>query len=205
MKSSIGLESRSLGDESLKNPGYSCIWDRKLHNVFSCAFCFKKALSSSRIDAFAYKPLFAEPFKGSELINRVYCYNHNGYYSGLKVLSALRRNKYDISITAFPSNKWHFNLFTFLVGAKKKLTHSYNFGKLRTLSFLQNYKVSAEEGLHDVEQNLNLLKLLDLNVPKEKKLFFHTGEENEKWADDFIKKNNLGKKHLIGVHSGSDH
>jgi heptosyltransferase II len=161
----------------------------------------RKKYPDARIDAFAYKSLFAEPFKGSELINHVYYYEKG--YSGIKTLLRLRRNKYDISITAFPSNKWHFNLFTFLVGAKKKLTHSYNFGKLRTLSFLQNHKTPAEENLHDVEQNLNLLKLLNMHVPKEKQLFFHTGEENEKWADDFIKKNNLEKKHLIGVHPGS--
>ena len=157
----------------------------------------RKKYPNSKIDIFAYKKPFAEPFVGSNLIDNVYT------YSGLKTILKLRKNKYDISITAFPSNRWQFNLFAFLVGAKKRLTHSYNVGTFKTLSFLQNCKIKANEKIHDVDQNLNLLKLLDLKIPINGEVFFSINDRNKKYAKDFIKKNKLTNKHIIGIHPGS--
>jgi len=157
----------------------------------------RKNFDNAKIDIFSYKPSFAEPFVGSDLVNKVI------YFEGIKTLFSLRKEKYDISITAFPSNKWQFNLFAFLAGAKKRITHSYNAGKIITLSFLQNCKIPADENLHDVEQNLNLLKLLNINLPTDKELFFKINKENEKYAEEFIEKNNLCGVCLIGVHPGS--
>ena len=157
----------------------------------------RKNYPKAKIDIFAYKAAFAEPFKGSELINEII------YYKGLYTFLKLRKEKYNISITAFPSNKWQFNVFAFLVGAKKRLTHSYKVSKVLTLHSLQNLKIPADENLHDVDQNLNLLKLLNIEIPKKKELIFHTSKEDEKFAKDFLKKYNLSKKYLIGVHPGS--
>jgi ADP-heptose:LPS heptosyltransferase len=157
----------------------------------------RKNFPKAKIDIFSYKPQYSEPFKGSDFINNII------YYSGFKSLISLRRKKYDVSITAFPSNKWQFNLFVFLVGAKKRITHSYKFSKFKTLSFLQNIKIPANEKLHDVDQNLNLLKSLKLKLPKEKNLIFHLSKENKEYANEFIEKNNLEKSNIIGIHPGA--
>src|SRR3989344_5606965 len=143
----------------------------------------RKSLPNAQIDLFAYKPAFAEPFKGSNLSNNII------NYQGPSTLLRLRKQHYDISITAFPSNKWQFNVFAFLVGAKQRITHSYKVGRISTLSFLQNRKILANENLHDVEQNLNLLKLLNIKAPKKRELFFQISKDNEKWANNFIKEN----------------
>lgn len=157
----------------------------------------RKNHKNAKIDIFAYKKQFAEPFKDSKLTNKIHI------YEGIKTALKLRKEKYDISITAFPSNKWQFNLFAFLIGAKKRLTHSYKVGKIKTLSFLQNLKIPADEKLHDVEQNLNLLKLLSIRIPKNNELFFHISKNNRSFADNFIKKNRLKGRYLIGIHPGS--
>lgn len=154
-------------------------------------------LNDYEIDVFAYKKQFAEPFVGSNLVDNII------YFEGFKTLFQLRKNNYDISITAFPSNKWQFNVFAFIVGAKKRITHSYNCAKIKTLSFLQNTKVLADETLHDVDQNIRLLSLLDIPAPKDKSLFFEVDKENEKYANEFIKENKLENKILIGIHPGS--
>ena len=157
----------------------------------------KKNHPHSQIDIFAYNYVFAEPFRGSDLVDRIY------YFEGFKTILKLKKQKYDVSITAFPSNKWQFNLFAFLVDAKERLTHSYEIGRIKTLSFLQNKKIPADEKLHDVEQNLNLLKMLNLPILGDKMVFFKILEENELFAQDFIKKNHLNGKYLIGIHPGS--
>jgi ADP-heptose:LPS heptosyltransferase len=157
----------------------------------------KKNYPDSQIDIFAYKKAFAEPFSGSKIINKIYNYN------GIKTILKLRKNNYDVSLTAFPSNRWQFNLFAFLVGAKKRLTHSYHIGKIQTLSFLQNYKILADEKILDVDQNLNLLKLLNLKLPSKKEVSFFIDKKNKEFAEKFIEKNKLKNKKLIGVHPGS--
>ncbi len=157
----------------------------------------RKKYPLSEIDLYAYKESFAEPFKNSPLINNVYV------QKDLRTLYRLRKNRYDICVTSFPSNKWQFNLFSYLTGAKIRATHSYKVGKLKTLSFLQNRKVLANENLHDVEQNLNLLSLLDVKMPLKKELLFHVDAKNNDFAIDFIKNNNLKGKYLIGIHPGS--
>jgi len=154
-------------------------------------------MPEAQIDIFAYKKIFASPFTGSNLVDDVI------YFEGIKTIFELRRRKYDISITAFPSNRWQFNVFAFLVGAKKRVTHSYKVKKFRALSFLQNCKIAADEKLHDVEQNLNLLKLLNIKIPKKKEVFFYTTKENEKYAENFLNKNKLKNAYLIGVHPGA--
>jgi len=154
-------------------------------------------LKDAVIDVFAYKKVFAEPFTGSKLVDNFI------YYDGFSSLLKLRNNKYDISITAFPSNRWEFNVFAFLIGAKKRITHSYKVGQIRTLSFLQNCKVPADEKLHDIEQNLKLLNLLKIKKPTNKKPVFHLEKEDVKFAKEYIKKSHINGLRLIGVHAGS--
>ena len=158
----------------------------------------------SKITLFVTKSVFAEPIKGSGMVDEIVTLKGN-FWEKLKIVANLRKGKFDCSITAFPSNRWQFNVFAFLIGAKKRITHSYKVGKLRTFAFLQNIKILADETLHDVEQNLNLLKALDINPKKEKiSLLFHINEENKKIADEWMKKNKIEKSDfLVGIHPGA--
>jgi heptosyltransferase II len=127
-----------------------------------------------------------------------------GWIRRLKFILVLRRKHYDYSITAFPSNNWKYNLFAYLVGAKRRVTHGYSCCKIRSLSSLQNNRIRAVEGIHDVIQNLNLLKAFEIDIPENiVSPHLRPGGESLDFADSYLKANNLEKQLLIGIHPGA--
>lgn len=76
-----------------------------------------------------------------------------------KSLWAIRKERYDYSVVSFPSAKPHYNLLSFLCGAKKRIGSRYpDDSKLKTLSFLNTHPLPVCENIHDVEQNLRLVQ-----------------------------------------------
>lgn len=155
---------------------------------------------------------FAEPIRRSRFVDHVEVFKfkrdkgffYKGFFNRLSKIKSLHGKKYDVSITFFPSNKWYFNVFAFLIGAKKRITHRYKHGQLRTLSFLQNIKVDADPKLHDVEQNVNLLKAMNIGLPKETpSMIFATAKEDDEKADEFWDVQKLNGRQVIGIHPGS--
>jgi ADP-heptose:LPS heptosyltransferase len=156
---------------------------------------------------------FVAPFAGSDLVSKTVVFDFakdslwqiSQFGRRLKALRELRRQKFDYSLTVFPSNKWHFNAFAWLVGARARITHSYETSSLKSLAWLQNRLVPADPKLHDVEQNLNLLKVFGINplLIKNRKLYFHVTDKARSQAADYIAKNNLSGKKFIGMHIGS--
>ena len=144
--------------------------------------------------------LCAEAVKGSDLIDDIVYFNLNSkLFDKLKVLLSLRKRNFDFSVLAFPAHNWRYNIFAFSIGAKKRVTHSYKTANLKSLSFLQNVKVPAIEGVHDVEQNLRLLSVFGIENA-ENKLYLHLSEEDKVFANDFFKHNKLKK--VIAIHPG---
>ncbi len=86
----------------------------------------------------------------------------------LRTLLRLRAEKYDVSLTSFPSNRLVYNLFAFFAGAGKRATHAYDYAAWRTLPFLQNCRVRSERRRHAVEKNMDLLACLGLDPRAEK-------------------------------------
>ncbi len=119
----------------------------------------------------------------------------------LSTLLRLRREHYDVSINCFPSNRWQFNVVAGLIGAKLRVTHVYSDGN--HLAALLNRPVPADESLHDIEQNLQLLKAIgdtDYNcVPAP---VFGVRPEHEQQADKWLKSEGLKNQRLVGVHVG---
>lgn len=155
---------------------------------------------------------FVEPVAGSNLVDEVLVFdfaktslfNLGKLGPRLKMIRQLRRRRFDYSLTVFPSNKWFFNVFAWLAGAKKRLTHRYSTPAIKTLAGLQNVRIPADPKLHDVDQDINLLKPFDLEVPQaERRLFFHTFPENEVWAENFCRRNSLVGQLIVGMHIGS--
>jgi len=160
--------------------------------------CLRKNFPDSKIDLFSHKNAFTEPIKNSGLINNIYI------FKGLKTLLTLRKNGYDLSITAFPSNKWQFNLFAYIAGAKKRITHSYKMNMFKTLSFFQNEQIPVDEKIHDVEQNMNLLKPLGIDTSAEpRELLFYTSHEDNQFASQWLSDKKISSDDfIIGIHSG---
>ena len=164
----------------------------------------RKRFPKSRIDMLVREKIFGEVLKGSDFVDNIYIVKgKKGILNKIKLFLKLRKNKYDISINAFPSNKLGFNIAAFFVGAKTRITHSYKVGKLKTLSFLQNKKIKVNPKIHDVEQNFNFLQLFSIDIKKEKKqLIFHILKQDKKFADNFFKKYKI-KKPVIALQPGA--
>jgi ADP-heptose:LPS heptosyltransferase len=82
-----------------------------------------------------------------------------------RMVRLARASGADVYLVPFPSNRWQYNLLVATSGARRRVLHSYPFGKIRTLAFLPATRVPAVRGLHDVEQNLRLLEATGLVGP----------------------------------------
>ena len=76
----------------------------------------------------------------------------------LKTIFAIRKRKYDVSVLSFPSAKFHYNVLSFICGAKRRVGSVYSDNSFKTLTFLNNTPYKVIENIHDTEQNLNLIK-----------------------------------------------
>ncbi|MBI2670635.1 glycosyltransferase family 9 protein [Candidatus Woesearchaeota archaeon] len=136
-----------------------------------------------------------------------------GYIKSLKFLYKLSKEKFDISIMPHPSNELYYTLVSFFSRAKIKIGHrypyfsmnlsyKYPYFKITSLSFLYNKTISLGSK-HEVDENLDLIKLLGINPVKVKKKFFLTLEKsNSEFVLKFLKDNKInGLK--IGIHPGA--
>jgi heptosyltransferase-2 len=78
-------------------------------------------------------------------------------FSCLNLVRRLHDRCYDRSYTGFPSNRPRFNIFTWCIGARERVIHSYPDCSFPTLTFLQTRTVPAVKGEHDIIQNLRLV------------------------------------------------
>jgi len=162
----------------------------------------RKNFPNAKIDFLTLNQAMADVILGSNLVDNIFILPKNPFKILKKILQ-LRKKHYDYSITAFPSNRWQFNVLAFLIGAKNRVTHSYKCCRWKTLSFLQNRKITAIEGIHDVEQNMNLLDIFGIRIEKEeRKLLFHISDEDKRFAEKFLKENRLEEDFLVGIHPG---
>ncbi len=138
---------------------------------------------------------------------RIYVFNpksHNKLFEKLKFLHTLRQERYDVSITTFPSNRSAFNILSFLIGAKRRIFPRYQVGYIETLGFLQNEAVDMNGTYHDVKQNLSLLTPLGLDVNRaEEDIGWDVTEDEARQADHLLKEAHLTPDDLlIGFHPG---
>ncbi len=117
-------------------------------------------------------------------------------------LSELRRERFDASMSFFPSNTWQYNLLPILAGIKQRLAFRYHLKRYTSLSWLATDHLPVDPGLHDVQQNILMtarwLKRDLSNAPVK----FPTLYSEKEWiyAHNLV---NEGKTHSIGIHPGS--
>jgi len=124
-------------------------------------------------------------------------------YGHLKTLLRLRGEEFDISVTSFPSNRLVYNLFAFCAGAKKRITHYYNFARWRTMPFLQNFRICSDPNKHIVVKNLELLSCLGPDLAAEKPdMSLWLTEPDEEYAQTFLRDSGIDAPAdlVIGVH-----
>jgi ADP-heptose:LPS heptosyltransferase len=124
-------------------------------------------------------------------------------YGHLRTLLNLRAESFDVSLTSYPANRLVYNLFAFAAGAKKRITHRYDFAAWRTLPFLQNLRISSDRRKHQIEKNLDLLSGLGLDPAAENPdMSLWLSEPDEEYARTFLRDNGIDAKTdlVIGIH-----
>jgi ADP-heptose:LPS heptosyltransferase len=156
------------------------------------------------IDVFVLWKGAADLLQDNPFVNRIYQCDllHGNRFSSLRLLAALRKNRYDVSINSHPQARTHYRLIAALIGAKKRITHDYECSSfvdrwLMTDGIPQTYEK------HSVEQNLDLLVCMGnssetpLSAPE-----IFLSDSDKQFADHFISQH-LDAKILIGFHVGS--
>src|SRR5439155_22805733 len=121
----------------------------------------KRKLPSSRITVLAGIDAMAEVFRRLDEVDEVIV-TGKGANGIMRMVFSSRRLRPDLYLVPFPSNRWQYSLLAAASGAKWKVLHSYPVGYWRALHFLPSTRIPAQRGIHDVQQNLNLLRGLNI-------------------------------------------
>ena len=125
-----------------------------------------------------------------------------GSLKSLKFMFRFRRERFDTSIIAFPANRLHYNMVSFLAGAKRRLGHQYKHQNLINFPFLNHQTILESDELHNVGENLRLVEMLGVKTKGfTPALEIFPTEEDFRKADAFWETNNLPAKSLVfGMH-----
>lgn len=167
----------------------------------------KRYLPDSQIDMLAMFSQVKDIFSSNKNINRIFFIDflHQSKFKSLKEVFSIRRNKYDISINVYPSNRKEYNLLNLLLGAKKRIATRYlNFSKAN-FDFLNTDIKNEIKDRHNVLENFDLIKLIAKNVKEDElgpyEVFIPI--EQEVHATEYLIDNLLTDKYLVGFHTGS--
>lgn len=138
-----------------------------------------------------------------------------GRRDGLRFVLGLRREKFDLSIMPFPSNRLEYNLVNWLVGRRWRAAHRYRHQSWRNLWFLNNIVVREAGKLHNVEENLRLIRAicgrLGVNTAQietrersEAELKLVLSPDDQRYGEEFSARHNLGAETMLfGFHTYS--
>ncbi len=142
----------------------------------------------------------------NSLVNKVFFFDfiNEGIFKSLKFVFSLRK-KYDASINAYPSNRREYNIINFLIGAKKRATIKYLRKDFVNLGFLNNVRVTENDSLHNVQENLKLCeKLFNQKYNEQPDLEFQLTKDDISYNETYLKNKNIsGNDIVIGFHPGS--
>lgn len=166
----------------------------------------RKAFPGSRIDAMVMFSGVKDIYNRNKNLDNVYHFNFikEGAVKSLFYLLKFR-GKYDVAINVYPSNRKEYNLFSFILGAKKRAAVDYLRMNKENLGFLNNLTITEDDSIHNVEENLKLVEKItgtaisSADFPLE----FPLSEDDCLYSDNFFKTHNItGKEIVIGFHPG---
>ena len=123
--------------------------------------------------------------------------------SSLRFVMGLRQRRFDVSLLGYPSNRFEYNLIQWLIGSPKRLGHHYRHFDWQNLNFLNTLTVVESDLLHDVEENVRLIRQLGVEtdtLPKPE--IFLTSSDHD-FAKRWLEERKLTEPLLIGFHAGS--
>lgn len=141
-----------------------------------------------------------EVLSGSGLVDEIIEYDQKDK----KTVKKLQRYNFDLGFSALPSMGWRTALLMYRCKVRVKIGHPFysrfSLGPFR-FKGTYPYNVTIENGLHYVEQNLNLARRIGLKpLDSEKRYEFHLNKENRDFAARYFKNNKL--EDVLAVHPG---
>jgi ADP-heptose:LPS heptosyltransferase len=122
----------------------------------------------------------------------------------LKNMWGVRAMRPHLFIAPFPSNRWQYSMLAMASGAERKLLHSYPVGSLSTLRCCVGETIEAERGIHDVVQNLRLLRALGIEIDETMAPKFEVTEADRERARAMLQSVGISAdQRPIALHPGS--
>jgi len=157
------------------------------------------------IDALAMWPGSKDLLENNPHVNRVFQKNlmQCGKLEALGFLWSLRRERYQLSINTHPQSRIHYRVAAWLAGAEVRLSHEYE-----CFTWLDRWLVTGtlpqDYTRHSIENNFAVLPLIGAQqkLASHPLEFFLTPAE-ERQADDFLVRQKLFGKKILGLHVGS--
>lgn len=137
---------------------------------------------------------------------RQFDFFHARKLEGLRYVLSLRRERFDLSIMPFPSNRLEYNFVNRLVGRRWRAAHRYQHQSWQNLWFLNNITVTELGTLHNVEENLRLARAILERVgapvvETKPELKLTLSGDDERYADEYLAP--LRGATLFGFHTYS--
>src|SRR5262245_10820449 len=162
----------------------------------------KQHLPAGRITILARSSAMAEPFRRLGQVDEVLV-TGKGVKGLLRNVLWSRRANADVYLVPFPSNRWQYAMLALTSGAKRKILHGYSVGKWRALGIVGE-RVPAERGLHDVVQNLRLLRAVGIEPDEREAPKFPVTDGDRARATQILKELELpSRTPFIAIHAGS--
>ena len=112
--------------------------------------------------------------------------------------------RYSKNLNFYPSNRLHYNIVSLLTCAPQRIGHTYLRMNFSQLNWLKNRTITEDDTLHCVEENIRLLKFLDINVSADSippMNIYLNNQEIESGIN--YRKSIAPSKCCIGVHAGT--
>jgi heptosyltransferase-2 len=161
---------------------------------------------NAKIDVLAMFKGVEEIYSTLPEISNVIYFNFmkEGISKSIAFINKLRKNKYDVSISVYPSNRKEYNVISWLIGAKKRLAAKYIRQDFINLGFLNNVRIMENDDTHNVETNFKLFTKFSNNhnipIPPLKLVL---NNNHLSFADNFLLEHNVNQKDIVvGFHSG---
>ena len=176
--------------------------------MFSPALAvLKKHLPNSQIDMLVMFQQVGEIYKLNKNVNNIYFIDflHQSKFKSLREIYRIRRNRYDVSVNVYPSNRKEYNLLNIMLGAKERIANKYLNYSRSSWDYLNTKLTQEVKNRHNVLENFDLTKLLAPDAKEEElgDLEIDVSIDDEASATDYLIDNLLMDKFLVGFHAGS--
>jgi heptosyltransferase-2 len=167
----------------------------------------KKHHPESRIDMLAMFSQVKQIYSSNKNINNIYFIDflHQSKFKSLKEVLAIRKNKYDVSINVYPSNRKEYNLLNLMLGAKRRIGTKYLNFSSKNYDFLNHDLKKEIKDRHNVLENFDLIKFISKDANENELCAYEVNIplDEEVHATEYFIDNLLTDKYLVGLHAGS--